>query len=288
MKNRISEQEIAEYTRHLRAPFDDSIDAQWATVLHRIKTEPVVRQFSFIRRNYVGMAATFLVLVALSVSLYWLFGTQISKTYKTTVAENQVIDLPDHSKVILGPSSTLQYESMRWQNKRKVELSGEAFFEVTHGNRFTVYTDQGTVSVLGTSFEVESRPSWFSAKCKTGRVEVLLTGQKKVTLLPGDGVQKAKDSQAALIKIDPNGIGNWQQNEFQFTEEPIDVVLQDISAHFGVKIDLIGNLRMPYTGQFKTGNLKTALSFICEPLGLTYIIENKKVIVKRKSDDKLT
>jgi len=51
------------------------------------------------------------------------------------------------------------------------KLFGKAYFDVDKGKTFTVKTDLGTVQVLGTRFDVESRDSIFKVVCYEGSVK---------------------------------------------------------------------------------------------------------------------
>ena len=68
------------------------------------------------------------------------------------------VTLPDGSKVNLNADSRLTYKPYQWIISRNVELEGEAFFEVKQGKRFSVKSNQNKVNVLGTSFNIFSRP----------------------------------------------------------------------------------------------------------------------------------
>src|SRR5690606_30804873 len=70
--------------------------------------------------------------------------------------------LPDGSQVWLNAGSTLRYPTSFTMDKRKVELTGEAYFEIASktrgGNRvpFIVATANQEVEVLGTVFNISS------------------------------------------------------------------------------------------------------------------------------------
>ncbi|MFK7809775.1 MAG: FecR family protein, partial [Saprospiraceae bacterium] len=84
--------------------------------------------------------------------------------------------LPDESLFALNAGSTLSYDSETWATERTLQLSGEAFFKVEKGSTFQVKTDNGTVKVLGTEFNVRSRNGVLEVKCKEGKVAVLSSG----------------------------------------------------------------------------------------------------------------
>ncbi|PMV74965.1 FecR family protein, partial [Pseudomonas sp. GW101-1A09] len=69
------------------------------------------------------------------------------------------ITLPDGTKVWLNAATTLKYPSRFTSNERKVEIDGEAYFEVTKNEQQpfkVVLSDSSVVTVLGTHFNVMS------------------------------------------------------------------------------------------------------------------------------------
>ena len=62
--------------------------------------------------------------------------------------------LPDGSRVWLNASSKLVYHNSFWSSDRQIDLSGEAYFEVSHDKHapFIVNSKQIKTCVLGTKF----------------------------------------------------------------------------------------------------------------------------------------
>ena len=67
--------------------------------------------------------------------------------------------LPDGSKVWLNASSKIVYHNSLWSSDRQIDLSGEAYFEVSHDKHapFIVNSKQIKTCVLGTKFNVRAR-----------------------------------------------------------------------------------------------------------------------------------
>ncbi|NJO91798.1 MAG: FecR domain-containing protein [Chloroflexia bacterium] len=86
--------------------------------------------------------------------------------------QHSAITLPDGSKVTLNANSQLSYHPYWWKYSRKLDFSGEAFFEVTKGDKFSVVSKNGTTSVLGTSFNIFARDNDYRVHCITGKVKV--------------------------------------------------------------------------------------------------------------------
>ncbi len=89
----------------------------------------------------------------------------------------EVMVLPDGVSIALSHTSAgISYSS---SSPRKLALQGNAFFQVSSGAPFEVRTDWGSVTVLGTSFEI-IQDQVFEVTCFTGRIEISVQDQTYV------------------------------------------------------------------------------------------------------------
>jgi len=110
------------------------------------------------------------------------------------------IQLPDGSVVRLNSSSSLTYDKNFGKNVREVNLTGEAFFDVTKDSShpFIIHTNVIDIKVLGTAFNVKSYPN--DALTETslirGKVEVTVKNraQEKIYLEPNEKLVVANDN----------------------------------------------------------------------------------------------
>lgn len=97
-------------------------------------------------------------------------------TLKTLQGGQFAVVLPDGSKVWLNAASSLKYPVSFNNRQRTVELTGEAYFDITPDKNkpFTVQVNNMEVQVLGTSFNVTAYPEEKSIKTTliTGAVNV--------------------------------------------------------------------------------------------------------------------
>lgn len=93
--------------------------------------------------------------------------------------KNELVFLPDGSKVTLAKGSRITYSRLMNGKKRKVFLNGEAFFDVEKNPQrpFFIYTTSMVIKVLGTSFRVNTLAGKESVTVKTGKVSVSLRGK---------------------------------------------------------------------------------------------------------------
>jgi len=180
----------------------------------------------------------------------------------------------------MNKDSEISYSMDNWSENRNVTLKGEAFFEVMKGSKFTVSTSQGDVAVLGTSFNIFNRDSFFEVNCYTGKVEVT-HAEDEVVLTPGKETKLLND--ALLRPTDFNASApDWRLNQFAFQDVPLVRVIEELEVEFGVTIinESEINDEIQFTGEII--NLKSALDQICPPYSLTYDIKDDVVILKKK------
>ena len=194
-----------------------------------------------------------------------------------------VHELPDGSKVTLNKYSSLRYEEEF--NERALELKGEAFFEVKKGERFDVLTEEGKVSVLGTSFNVFSEDELFEVHCYTGKVGVNLNakGADDRILTPGQETKKMGVSLTEASEFKGDGPLWMNGYAFDYENAYLKKVIKDLERRFDVKIEISGISTETFTGTFETSDIETALKTICLPYGLDYQIKSpRRIIIYKK------
>lgn len=142
-----------------------------------------------------------------------------------------VASLADGSTVQLAPESRLEVI-----DDRSVRFSGNGFFDIeTNPDApFSVITDAGTVTVLGTEFTVEGKGQSMSVSLREGSVEVTRSG-KQVRIEPG---QRVDVIGGQLITSGVTGVNAYSLSDgfLQFENTPITVVVSDLERHFNTKI----------------------------------------------------
>jgi len=191
--------------------------------------------------------------------------------------EHSAWELPDGSVMTLNAESKVSYKPLLWMVSRSVKMTGEVFFKVVKGSSFTVKSDNGSVRVLGTSFNVYSRNSSFSVSCITGKVEVKSTLSQegsavKATLAEGEGIKFRKESDPETIPATIVATSHsWIKREFYFTATPLKEVFSEVSRQYGIDIEFTHPEELYYTGNFSaTGSPEKVLSIITLPFSLSY------------------
>jgi ferric-dicitrate binding protein FerR (iron transport regulator) len=151
--------------------------------------------------------------------------------------------LTDGTKVWLNSNSTIRIFDGEKQPVRRVELNGEAYFEVSHDkNRpFIVGTEQYDITVVGTSFNVfsYSGSSLFECSLIEGIVKLksnLEDKEKEITLNPNEKWQK-KEGLSSITHIDDNTL-LWIKGVYAFRNKPLSAVFEHLALLHEVNIEL--------------------------------------------------
>jgi ferric-dicitrate binding protein FerR (iron transport regulator) len=225
------------------------------------------------------VAAVLIVLIG----VYFIFLSNPSTTITTLASEKSEFLLPDSSSVSLNASSSLLYHPKGWDQKRLVSLDGEAFFKVAKGSKFDVVTNTGTVTVLGTQFNVKSRTNYFEVVCYEGLVQVT-SANKTIKLTPTKMFRIVN----GIITQDENlseKLPGWLANESSFESVPFSEVLQEFERQYNLHITTKNvDLNLLFTGRFVHSNLSLAIQSVAIPLNLTYEIDSsqKNVVLSRE------
>jgi transmembrane sensor len=208
-----------------------------------------------------------------------------STSVKTAYGVHQTVLLPDGSEVILNAGSELTYHKWKWAENREVNLKGEAFFKVKKGDKFLVKTLNGTVSVLGTSFNVYDRENVFQVACISGRVRVSADNSNETVLNPNQKFNLNEDHVEILRNIDSVKELSWINNSFAFNAVPLRDVFKEIERQYNVRIEYHGDFRKSYSGVFPKSSIENVLDIVCRPFGYKYqtIKENEFIITNNNN-----
>jgi ferric-dicitrate binding protein FerR (iron transport regulator) len=180
--------------------------------------------------------------------------------------------LPDNSEIVLNSGSEIDYKKWNWDNNRKLNLSGEAYFRVAKGKKFEVNTPLGKVTVLGTQFNVKQRENRFDVTCYEGRVKVNYN-EKEVIITKGMSVS-FKDGKSIPIPENTTQKPEWLNDELVFYKEDLKDVVKELERHFNVSLELKCNTSSQlFTGTIPVQNIDLSL----QVLSATYHLQPVKV-----------
>lgn len=194
--------------------------------------------------------------------------------------EQMVHQLPDRSKVQLNAGSRLTYNQKNWQDDRSLQLQGEAYFDVEKGATFQVQTTLGTVSVLGTQFNVRQRNGLFQVRCFEGRVAVEIRGET-TELLPGKGLRLMGEEVSLFDHQD--AAPSWLAQNSQFKALPYRYVVAELERQYKISITYPQDLQDElFTGGFSHRSLDAALRAIAAPMELEIASSTKASVTFKK------
>ena len=164
-------------------------------------------------------------------------------TIETPAGGQYQINLPDGSKVWLNSASSLRYPVRFVGKERRVEISGEAYFEVAHNSRmpFKVANASQTVEVLGTHFNIMAYPDETSTKTTLlqGSVKIIKENKSKI-ISPGQQT-RVKDGNIDVVDVDVNEATAWKDGYFMFKSEDIQSIMRQISRWYNLEVTYQGN-----------------------------------------------
>lgn len=207
--------------------------------------------------------------------LYQLLAFSNSAT--TGFGKTGSVHLKDGSAVALNAKSRLDFPAL-FKYNRTLKLEGEAYFEVKKGSAFTVKTADGDVQVLGTRFNVVSRPDYFEVVCFEGKVKVC-KGEKSTILTKGDGI-RYDGKQPENWKEKRGTKPLWLSGESGFRKAPFHHVVSQLQQQYHYEVHYPQGLRqVKFSGSFSNTDLNAALQSVCLPLNLKYKISHGKIII---------
>ncbi|HSH19809.1 MAG TPA: FecR family protein [Draconibacterium sp.] len=246
----------------------------WENNFDELFQETKVKKVNFNKHIIkLSIAASFLLLIGIG-SFGWFY----SKTIVSPRGTHLTASLPDGSTVELNAESSLKYYPYRWAVDRNVKFEGEGFFEVQKGKKFTVESQFGETSVLGTSFNIYSRDETYRVLCLTGKVGVEASSKESVILNPNQEVIiKSGKVFKQNDNIIPENTTSWRFNQFLYTAAPFKEVIKEIERQYGISISSKENLNDLISCNFQKGpNVEEILSVVCKPLGYNFTKASEK------------
>jgi hypothetical protein len=197
--------------------------------------------------------------------------------------EYQVI-LPDGTKVWLNAASSLRFPTRFTGNSRNVEITGEAYFEVTKNKLmpFKVKTNRADIEVLGTHFNVMAYgdENLMKTTLLEGAVNIK-SGSVTYKLKPGQQAQvNATGNTKVTSDIDVDDEVAWKNGIFQFRGAGIDVILRQASRWYDVNVTYKGKVPpREFTGRLSRNVKASELLNMIKYTGIDLHIEGKNIIV---------
>jgi len=177
--------------------------------------------------------------------------------------------LDDGSSVWLSPNTKLDVKSAFF-GERRVALEGKAFFDVAKDadSPFTVDTDDVDVTVLGTSFTIDSDTDVVAVA--SGKVKIA-TAHDEITVTKGDKVKLTGGKLNTSVATSDDFL--WTNPTLTFDNAPLDRVLKELSVHFEIDIKYRGKRDLSICPFTATNLSEASLDDVLAVLRATYSME---------------
>ena len=199
--------------------------------------------------------------------------------------EHKRIILPDGTSVTLNAGSYLRYPREFITDIRRIEMNGEAFFEVTRDEEkpFLIHTKDADVKVLGTSFNVKAfdMDEQLTVSVQTGKVQVDLP-EAMMRLLPDEqfvmdktkGEFQKRNEDARLSTV-------WIKGGLYFNRTPIRTVVNELVRMYNRTIEFAPGAEYDdyIYGEHDNKSLEAVLKSIQYSTDIKYRIENDKIVL---------
>lgn len=215
--------------------------------------------------------------IALLISFLYINNNSVD--FSTNYGEQLTITLPDNSKAYLSPKSEITYKKRKWDTQRELFLKGKAYFEVEKGKSFTVKSNEGNVTVLGTKFTVNTSENYFEVKCYEGKVKVTSKSKEEVILTKGKAYRNYSNSSEKWEFLDKTP--SWIKGESSFNNTPLHQVIKALENQFKLNFDASRiDTSLRFTGTFTHEDVTIALQTVFAPMKISYkLAENSSVVL---------
>ena len=178
--------------------------------------------------------------------------------FTTPSGQRAMLKLHDGTTVWLNASSTLRYPNIFVGNIRKVELDGEAYFEVTHDEKvpFIVSTDKLDIKVLGTSFNVYAykKDNSFITFLETGSIKIYpALDETNALFLSPNETAELKDNKLSKKSVLNKDFLLWKDGIYAFDDIPFKEIVRKLELYYDITIALENEKLAEYkfSGKFR-------------------------------------
>ncbi|NIG56057.1 FecR family protein [Chitinophaga sp. Cy-1792] len=216
--------------------------AAWIKVDQQIQSSlPATAKVRPLWARYAAAAA---VLALLSAGAWWMTESSSYKMHEVAANEGKIKDLQldDQTSISLRPGSSIKYSKAYKENKRIVELTGEAWFQVASdaSHPFVIKTpNHDQVEVLGTAFTVETSDSGTVVIVTEGSVRLGNEDQNQGVIVSSGKKGISKNGLLSAAENDDLNFLAWKTGTLQFNDLPLVDILPQLADFYSkvIRID---------------------------------------------------
>lgn len=194
------------------------------------------------------------------------------------------INLPDGSKVWLNSTSSLKYPVYFYgATERRVELKGEAYFEVAKDKTkpFLVKTQNQEVKVLGTHFNISAYIDETSVKTTLLEGSVQVSSDQMVEQIRPGQQAILEDKHFNITSVDGQDAIAWKKGNFEFDNADIQTVMRQLSRWYDIQVIYKGEVpKIHYSGTLpRNNNISVVLNMLKKTGKINFRIDKRTVTV---------
>lgn len=204
------------------------------------------------------------------------------------------LTLPDGTRVWLNSESSLSFPTSFGPRDRRVELSGEAYFEVATAYKaggtlrkpFFVKSGAMTVEVLGTHFNIMAYPDALKQEATLLEGSVIVeAGKVRQKISPGEqAFLENKNFPALRVRhVSLESTLAWKEGLFMFDNTGIDEAMQQIEKWYDAEVIYDGSKpEVAFTGVLpRSSEVSKVLDLLESAQGVKFTVQGKKIIVRK-------
>ncbi|HRO45906.1 FecR domain-containing protein [Agriterribacter sp.] len=195
------------------------------------------------------------------------------------------LTLPDGSEVWLNSLSSIRYPTSFRGKERRVEITGEAYFEVAEkkGLPFHVkINDMTSVEVMGTHFNINSYSNERSINTTLIEGSVKVTGNISHALLKPGQQARVKDRIDIYVDVDIDQVMAWKNGLFDFEGLSITEIMRQLERWYDIEVEFENGVKdnIRFTGGISKGVTLNQLLEALEVLDIHFQLDGRRLIIK--------
>lgn len=264
-----------------------NVDKAWGHLINRLEEDKLIiskKEIKFKSPYLLRIAAAVIILTTLTftgkyiISNHFLSPKSVIAT--SSVEKNKIVELSDGSFITLNRDSKVSFPDKFNNRRRKVKLTGEAFFEINpYVNRpFIIDAGNGKVTVLGTSFNIITNNSKNEVEVLVASGKVLVEskdGTRSLTLEPGKLGVINNNTSSSMINTDINYLA-WNTEILTYEGTRLEDVFSDLQRAYNISVEVYNNdiLNRQLTSKFDNESAETIIRAICLSFNLEFEKKN--------------
>jgi len=243
--------------------------------------------------RWIVIAAVFLTAILISLFQFYYSNpvpqpSEFFTEYTTTAEEHRIITLNDGTRVRLNEFSSIRIPDIWEPDLRRVELQGEAFFEVASDSLrpFLVKSGSAEIRVLGTAFNVKTKTTdgEMVVAVSEGKVSLGESGTPSVRhpVLEKNmlGLYNPDTNEITAIQTDISNYVSWMHGRVIYHATPFGEVVNQLNHIYDLSSEIQDEelYRLKLTADFSERSVDNVLETIAHSLGIGMKREGQKVV----------